>query len=71
MERTLNCNGLPARIDDSLGSLATRSISTMEPTLTVESVSPRMQNGSGFTTALPLAPSHCTTSPTVDGLNAS
>ncbi len=71
MERTLDCNGLPPRIDDSSGLSATRSISTMEPTSTVESVLPRMQNGSGFTTMLPLAPSHCTTSPTVDGLNAS
>jgi hypothetical protein len=70
MERTLDCNGLPPRINDSLGSLVTRSISTMEPTSTVGSVSPRTQNGSGFTTALPLAPSHCTTFLTVDGLNA-
>ena len=66
--RTLDCSDLRLRIEDSSGYLATQSISTMAPTSTVGSVSPKMQNGSGFITALPLAPSHCTTSPTVGGL---
>jgi hypothetical protein len=42
--QTLDCSGLRLRINDSSGYSATRSISTMAPTLRVGSVSPKMQN---------------------------
>ncbi len=71
--RTLDCSGSRPRIDNSLGYSATQSISTMAPAPTsmVGSVSTKTHDGSGFTPASPRVPSHCTTSPTVDGLIAS
>ncbi len=54
--QTRDCSGSPLQIGGSLESLATQSISTMEPILMVGLVPLRMQSGSGFTTRRRLLP---------------